>query len=67
MRAGGGLLVANERFSAEWVRENLLPLLVDADRLARMAAAAAGTGARDAGTALAGRVLAIATTHRGQD
>jgi UDP-N-acetylglucosamine--N-acetylmuramyl-(pentapeptide) pyrophosphoryl-undecaprenol N-acetylglucosamine transferase len=65
--AGGGLLVANERFSPTWVRENLLPCLIDPDRIAAMSAAARGAGARDADDVLARRVLAIAESHRGQD
>ena len=67
VRAGGGLLVANERFTARWVRENLLPCLLDPVRLARMAAAAAGAGARDADVVLAGRVLDSPERTEGQD
>src|SRR6202012_4963499 len=37
VRAGGGLLVENDRFSPQWVRENLLPCLLDPSRLDRMA------------------------------
>ena len=65
--AGGGLLVANDRFSPTWVRENLLPCLIDPDRIAAMSSAAQGAGARDADDVLARRVLAIAESHRGQD
>jgi UDP-N-acetylglucosamine--N-acetylmuramyl-(pentapeptide) pyrophosphoryl-undecaprenol N-acetylglucosamine transferase len=64
VRAGGGLLVDNERFTPEWVEENLLPCLLDPDRISRMAAAAARAGARDADVRLARRVLEIATAHR---
>jgi UDP-N-acetylglucosamine--N-acetylmuramyl-(pentapeptide) pyrophosphoryl-undecaprenol N-acetylglucosamine transferase len=65
--AGGGLLVADERFSVTWIRENLLPCLIDPDRVAAMSAAAQGAGARDADDVLARRVLALAKSHRGQD
>jgi UDP-N-acetylglucosamine--N-acetylmuramyl-(pentapeptide) pyrophosphoryl-undecaprenol N-acetylglucosamine transferase len=64
VRAGGALLVDNERFSATWVRENLLPCLLDPDRVARMSEAATGAGSRDADLVLARRVLAIATAGR---
>jgi UDP-N-acetylglucosamine--N-acetylmuramyl-(pentapeptide) pyrophosphoryl-undecaprenol N-acetylglucosamine transferase len=64
VRAGGGLLVDNERFTPEWVEENLLPCLLDPDRISRMADAAARAGARDADVRLARRVLEIATAHR---
>ncbi|GEK80791.1 UDP-N-acetylglucosamine--N-acetylmuramyl-(pentapeptide) pyrophosphoryl-undecaprenol N-acetylglucosamine transferase [Agrococcus baldri] len=45
--AGGALLVDDARFTAEWVRTRLVPLLRDADRLAEMASASAGAGASD--------------------
>ncbi len=67
VRAGGALLVENERFSAEWIAENLLPCLLDPERVAAMSAAAARAGARDADLVLARRVLELARTHHGQD
>ena len=57
--AGGAVIVDNERFTADWVRRELVPLVSDADRVAKMAAAAARSGARDADEVLARRVLEI--------
>src|SRR6478752_7681767 len=36
--AGGALIVDDTAFSADWIRENIIPLLLDTDRQARMAA-----------------------------
>jgi UDP-N-acetylglucosamine--N-acetylmuramyl-(pentapeptide) pyrophosphoryl-undecaprenol N-acetylglucosamine transferase len=58
--AGGGLLVADADFTSDWVAANLPALLTDADRLARMGAAASGLIRRDADDALAAIVLATA-------
>jgi len=58
--AGGGLLVEDERVTPGWVREEVIPLLGDADRLAAMGRAAAVMGHRDADDALARMVLAAA-------
>jgi UDP-N-acetylglucosamine--N-acetylmuramyl-(pentapeptide) pyrophosphoryl-undecaprenol N-acetylglucosamine transferase len=51
--AGGGLLVGDAAFSAEWVRATLPQLLHDTDRLAAMSAAAAGVIPLDADERLA--------------
>jgi UDP-N-acetylglucosamine--N-acetylmuramyl-(pentapeptide) pyrophosphoryl-undecaprenol N-acetylglucosamine transferase len=45
--AGGGILTDDAAFTSEWVRERLVPLLNDPDRLAAMARAAAGVGVRN--------------------
>ncbi|WP_395243322.1 glycosyltransferase [Agromyces sp. MMS24-K17] len=45
--AGGGILVDDADFTPAWVDAELLPLLADRDRIARMAAAAASAGFRD--------------------
>jgi UDP-N-acetylmuramate--alanine ligase len=66
VRAGGGLLVANEQFDAEWVRVNLIPCLTDPERLAAMAAAARRSGLPDADVTLAREIVSIATQHRRQ-
>lgn len=58
--AGGGLLVDDVACSPAWVRSELLPLLADAPRRARMSHAAAGFGVRDADERLADMVLAAA-------
>jgi UDP-N-acetylglucosamine--N-acetylmuramyl-(pentapeptide) pyrophosphoryl-undecaprenol N-acetylglucosamine transferase len=45
--AGGGILIDDAAFTAEWVRERLVPVLNDRERLAAMARAAAGVGVRN--------------------
>ncbi len=62
--AGGGLLIDNEGFTADEVVATLLPLVTDPRRLAQMAKAAAGSGARDADVVLARHVLAVVDEHR---
>jgi len=62
--AGGALIVDNDRFTADWVRAELVPLVSDAERVARMAAAAGRAGARDADEVLARRVLEIVAGGR---
>ncbi|MCL2781283.1 MAG: UDP-N-acetylglucosamine--N-acetylmuramyl-(pentapeptide) pyrophosphoryl-undecaprenol N-acetylglucosamine transferase [Actinomycetia bacterium] len=61
--AGGGLLVDNDALRAQWIERNVIPVLTDPDCGARMAAAAARTGARDADTVLARAVLRVAGAH----
>jgi UDP-N-acetylglucosamine--N-acetylmuramyl-(pentapeptide) pyrophosphoryl-undecaprenol N-acetylglucosamine transferase len=51
--AGGGLLVEDARFDTGWLREFLLPLLDNPDRLAAMGEAAKGFGVLDADRRLA--------------
>jgi UDP-N-acetylglucosamine:LPS N-acetylglucosamine transferase len=46
--AGGGLLVADQAFTPEWVRQVLVGWLADADALRRAGDAAASCGVRDA-------------------
>lgn len=53
--AGGGVLVDDATFDANWVRANLVPLVSDSRAMARMAQAAADHGITD-GTA---RLLAL--------
>jgi UDP-N-acetylglucosamine--N-acetylmuramyl-(pentapeptide) pyrophosphoryl-undecaprenol N-acetylglucosamine transferase len=60
VRAGGGLLVENEKLTSEWLVENLVPLLADRARLAEMGRAAAAFGRRDGDEALADLVYAAA-------
>jgi UDP-N-acetylglucosamine--N-acetylmuramyl-(pentapeptide) pyrophosphoryl-undecaprenol N-acetylglucosamine transferase len=60
VQAGGGLLVDDARLDAGYLREMVLPLLADPDRLAAMAAAAATLGHPDADEALADLVLEAA-------
>lgn len=60
VRAGGGLLVEDAAFDADYVRTTVLPLLADGERLAAMGRAAAALGHRDADEALADLVLSAA-------
>jgi UDP-N-acetylglucosamine--N-acetylmuramyl-(pentapeptide) pyrophosphoryl-undecaprenol N-acetylglucosamine transferase len=57
VEAGGGLVVADADLDAAAVRDIVLPLLVDPDRLLAMGSAAAGLGHRDADVALAHMVI----------
>ena len=56
--AGGGLLVDDTAFTPDWVREHVLPLVVDRPRLDQMSAAASGLIPRDADQRLAALVIA---------
>jgi UDP-N-acetylglucosamine--N-acetylmuramyl-(pentapeptide) pyrophosphoryl-undecaprenol N-acetylglucosamine transferase len=58
--AGGAILVPDEELGPRTITDTLLPLLTDADRLAAMAAAARGTGHREAADVLARMVLEVA-------
>lgn len=55
--AGGALLVADRDFTAEWVADQLVPLLTDEARLAAMAANSYRLGIRNADQRMAGLVL----------
>ena len=62
--AGGGVLVDDAAFTPEWVREHVLDLVADPDRLAGMSQAASGLIPRDADERLADLVIATARGHR---
>lgn len=64
-RAGGGLLVEDHDLSPEWIRDHLLPVLADPDRVADMSEVAAQVGRRDADTALARIVVQAAKEAAG--
>jgi UDP-N-acetylglucosamine--N-acetylmuramyl-(pentapeptide) pyrophosphoryl-undecaprenol N-acetylglucosamine transferase len=57
--AGGGLIVEDGKLTPEWIRDTLLPILLDPARIAAMSAAAASLGRRDADTQLASEIIAI--------
>ncbi|MBW8481020.1 undecaprenyldiphospho-muramoylpentapeptide beta-N-acetylglucosaminyltransferase [Actinomadura parmotrematis] len=57
--AGGGMLVDNAELSAEWIARELLPVLRDPNRVARMSEAAGRMGRRDADVALARMVYDV--------
>lgn len=52
-QAGGGLMVEDSELTPEWLRDNLLPVLADPDRIAAMSEAASRIGRREADVALA--------------
>ncbi len=56
---GGGLLTADAEFTRDWVREKLVALIADQDRLATMSAAAKGLIRTDADDRLARMVLDV--------
>ncbi|MBC6463133.1 undecaprenyldiphospho-muramoylpentapeptide beta-N-acetylglucosaminyltransferase [Actinomadura sp. HBU206391] len=58
-QGGGGLLVDDADLSPEWIVGNLLPILSNADQVARMSEAAARLGRRDADVALAHMVYDV--------
>jgi UDP-N-acetylglucosamine--N-acetylmuramyl-(pentapeptide) pyrophosphoryl-undecaprenol N-acetylglucosamine transferase len=62
--AGGAIIVDNDDFTPEWVEANLVPLITDPARVAKMSAAAAHAGARDADVVLAQHVLTVVAEHR---
>jgi UDP-N-acetylglucosamine--N-acetylmuramyl-(pentapeptide) pyrophosphoryl-undecaprenol N-acetylglucosamine transferase len=57
--AGGGLIIPDAELSPEWIRDMLLPILLDAELVAAMSAAASSVGARDADSWLAREVMAV--------
>ena len=58
--AGGGLVVEDDALTPAWVRERLVPLLgAESSTRARMAAAAATVGVRDAAARVAAMVTAL--------
>ncbi|MGY3380357.1 UDP-N-acetylglucosamine--N-acetylmuramyl-(pentapeptide) pyrophosphoryl-undecaprenol N-acetylglucosamine transferase [Arthrobacter sp. TE12231] len=62
--AGGALIVDDKAFSADWIRDNIIPLLLDKDRLAGMAASSESLGIRDADRRMADLVLEVATSNQ---
>ncbi|MDA3021316.1 MAG: UDP-N-acetylglucosamine--N-acetylmuramyl-(pentapeptide) pyrophosphoryl-undecaprenol N-acetylglucosamine transferase [Actinomycetota bacterium] len=65
VEAGGGLYVADDVCTAEWLNEAVPPLIHDREKLAAMGAAAAGLGDRDAGRQFAEVIARVAITHLG--
>ena len=60
VNAGGGLLVDDAALTPAWLAENVIPLLLDSQRLATMSAAAERFGIRDADDKMARLVLEAA-------
>jgi UDP-N-acetylglucosamine--N-acetylmuramyl-(pentapeptide) pyrophosphoryl-undecaprenol N-acetylglucosamine transferase len=66
--AGGGLLVEDSACTAEWVRDVLVPVLVDPQRLTGMGQASARFGIRDGDERLADLVLsAVGSATAGKE
>jgi UDP-N-acetylglucosamine--N-acetylmuramyl-(pentapeptide) pyrophosphoryl-undecaprenol N-acetylglucosamine transferase len=65
VRAGGGLLIEDEALTADRVAAEIPPLVTDRDRLARMGAAAAAFGRRDADDRLVAMVHAAVAAAGG--
>lgn len=64
VEAGGGLLVDDADFTAEWVDQHIPALLADRPRLNSMRAAAWSYGVRDAAAAMAKETIRCAMEHR---
>jgi UDP-N-acetylglucosamine--N-acetylmuramyl-(pentapeptide) pyrophosphoryl-undecaprenol N-acetylglucosamine transferase len=64
VQRGGGMLVLDEELTAEWIRDKLLPVLVNIDQVAGMSAAAASLGRGDADRWLAQAVIDIVQQER---
>jgi UDP-N-acetylglucosamine--N-acetylmuramyl-(pentapeptide) pyrophosphoryl-undecaprenol N-acetylglucosamine transferase len=64
VQRGGGMLVLDEELTAEWIRDKLLPVLVNIDQVAGMSAAAASLGRGDADRWLAQAVIDIVQEER---
>jgi UDP-N-acetylglucosamine--N-acetylmuramyl-(pentapeptide) pyrophosphoryl-undecaprenol N-acetylglucosamine transferase len=62
--AGGALMVADNAFTPEWVRRNIIPLLLDGGRLSGMATSAGELGIRDADRRMADLVLEAAASSK---
>ena len=63
---GGGLLVDDADLTPEWIRDVLLPVLLDIDRVANMSEAAAALGRKDADRAMAEAIINVVRMSREQ-
>ena len=59
VQRGGGMLVNDADLSPEWIRDTLLPVLVNIDQVADMSEAAASLGRGDADRWLADKVIEV--------
>jgi UDP-N-acetylglucosamine--N-acetylmuramyl-(pentapeptide) pyrophosphoryl-undecaprenol N-acetylglucosamine transferase len=62
--AGGGLIVADAELTPDWILSALLPIMADAELVAAMSKAAAGSGNKEADQMLASEVMAAAAEGR---
>jgi UDP-N-acetylglucosamine--N-acetylmuramyl-(pentapeptide) pyrophosphoryl-undecaprenol N-acetylglucosamine transferase len=65
VEAGGGLMVENSALTPDWIVQNVIPILRDADTVARMSEAAGRMGHRDADVKLAQMVFEVVRGGRG--
>jgi UDP-N-acetylglucosamine--N-acetylmuramyl-(pentapeptide) pyrophosphoryl-undecaprenol N-acetylglucosamine transferase len=63
--AGGGLIVADADLTPDWIIGTLLPILLDAELVAAMSKAAAGTGNKHADDALAHEIIDLGSRRAG--
>ena len=63
-RAGGGLIIDDAALTPEWIRDVLVPILLDPDLVAAMSEAASEMGARDSDEWLAAEVLDVIRGRR---
>ena len=61
---GGGMLVSDDELNPEWIRDKLLPVLVNIDQVADMSQAAASLGHGDAADRLAQAVIGVVQQER---
>ncbi len=59
VQRGGGMLVSDAELTAEWIRDTLLPVLINIDQVADMSEAAAALGRGEADRWLAEAVIEI--------
>jgi len=59
VQRGGGMLVTDADLTPEWIRDTLLPVLINIDQVADMSEAAHSLGRRDADRALAEAVIKV--------
>ncbi|MGO9077718.1 MAG: undecaprenyldiphospho-muramoylpentapeptide beta-N-acetylglucosaminyltransferase [Streptosporangiaceae bacterium] len=64
--AGGGLIVDDASLTPDWIRDTLLPIMLDAELVAAMSHATAGAGNSRADSDLAAEVLRAARGRRGR-
>jgi UDP-N-acetylglucosamine--N-acetylmuramyl-(pentapeptide) pyrophosphoryl-undecaprenol N-acetylglucosamine transferase len=64
VEAGGALLVDDSDLTPQWVLDEVVPRITNPDTVARMSAAAASAGSRDADVVLARHVLTVVEEHR---
>jgi UDP-N-acetylglucosamine--N-acetylmuramyl-(pentapeptide) pyrophosphoryl-undecaprenol N-acetylglucosamine transferase len=64
--AGGGLIVDDASLSPDWIRDTLIPVLLDPELVAAMSRAAARAGRRDADDLLAGAVIGVMQSGQGR-